>query len=72
MDWKKMGFESEEDFERFKNDFGDEWPLLLVIMDPAYYGEVIAKEYNIKRPTFEKIKQYQKIAGEENNAETKQ
>ena len=60
FDWKRLGFESEEDFKRFQTDFGNEWAMTLILIDPQYCA-FIAEEYHIKRPTFEKLKQ------EENN-----
>ena len=32
---------------------------MLLMLDPAYYGNVISEEFNINRPTFENIKTYQ-------------
>ena len=56
---KKIGFKSEEDFNKFKKEFGDNWGIMLLMLDPAYYGNVISEGFNINRPTFENIKTYQ-------------
>ena len=57
--FEKIGFKSEEDFNNFKQEFGNNWGIMLLMLDPAYYGNVISEEFNIKRPTFENIKIYQ-------------
>ena len=57
--FEKIGFKSEEDFNNFKQEFGNNWGLMLLMLDPVYYGNVISEEFNINRPTFENIKTYQ-------------
>ena len=57
--FEKIGFKSEKDFNNFKQEFGNNWGIMLLMLDPTYYGNVISEEFNIKRPTFENIKTYQ-------------
>ena len=57
--FEKIGFKTEEDFNKFKQEFGNNWGLMLLMLDPVYYGNVISEEFNINRPTFENIKTYQ-------------
>ena len=57
--FEKIGFESEEDFNRFKQEFGNNWGIMLLMLDPPHYGNIISEEFNIIRPTFENIKPYQ-------------
>jgi hypothetical protein len=51
--FERLGFKSEEDFNRFKETFGNYWGVMLLMMDPAYYGKLISREFNIERPTFD-------------------
>ena len=57
--FERLGFKSEEDFNRFKEEFGNNWGVMLLMMDPVYYGKLISEEFNVNRPTFENIKTYQ-------------
>ena len=57
--FESLGFKSEEDFNRFKEEFGNNWGIMLLMLDPTYYGKLISEEFNIIRPTFENIKPYQ-------------
>ena len=57
--FERLGFKSEEDFNRFKEEFGNNWGIMLLMLDPTYYGKLISEEFNIRRPTFENIKTYQ-------------
>ena len=57
--FEKIGFKTEEDFNKFKQEFGNNWGVMLLMLDPAYYGNIISEELNIKRPTIENIKTYQ-------------
>lgn len=57
--FERLGFKSEEDFNRFKEEFGNYWGATLLMLDPTYYGKSISEEFNVKRPTFEQIKAYQ-------------
>lgn len=57
--FEKIGFKTEEDFNIFKKEFGNNWGIMLLMLDPVYYGNVISEEFNINRPTFENIKTYQ-------------
>lgn len=53
--FEKFEFKSEEDFNRFKQEFGNYWGAMLLMLDPAYYGKLLSEEFNIKRPTIENL-----------------
>lgn len=55
--YERLGFKSENDYNRFVTEFGDAWGMTLIMMDPAY-GNILAKEFNITRPTFDSIDKY--------------
>lgn len=57
--FEKFGFKTEEDFNRFREEFGNYWGATLLMLDPVYYGKSMSEEFNITRPTFEQIKAYQ-------------
>lgn len=56
--FERLGFKSEEDFNRFKETFGNNLGVMLLMMDPAYYGKLISREFNIERPTFNGFDNY--------------
>ena len=67
--FEKIGFKTEEDFNKFKQEFGNNWGVMLLMLDPAYYGNIISEEFNIKRPTIENIKTNQNNIKEINENE---
>ena len=53
--FEKIGFKSEEDFNNFKQEFGNNLGIMLLMLDPVYYGNMISEEFNINCPTCQEI-----------------
>ena len=47
--YEKLGFKSEEDFDRFGTEFGHAWGITLIMINPSYAG-LLAEAFNLPLP----------------------
>lgn len=50
--WELFEFKTKESFESFKQEFGKNWGMMLLMINPIKYGKIISEMYGIPSITF--------------------
>ena len=51
-DWEKYGFKTKEKFDEFKKEFGSNWGMMLLMINPIHYSKILSDEYGIPKISY--------------------